>query len=107
MNSEIFRIAELIDSGDRRSSASAKKAFLAESRGGRAVRYGITTAVQLLGCSANRIRTAEEDGRLPPPSPTENHRRPCYSIKDMLNMRDVLGSSPACAPLDTPAIIAV
>jgi chromosome partitioning protein len=107
MNSEVSRIAELADAGERMIDRLRKKAFLPESRKGLAVRYGIAEAAALLGCSTNRIRMAEDDGRLPPPPPTENHRRPGYSIEDMLNMRAVLGASPARAPLDSPAIIAV
>lgn len=84
-----------------------KKAFLPEDRKGLAVRYGIAEAAQLLDCSTNRIRMAEESGRLPPPPPTENGRRPGYSIEDLLNMRQVLGASPARRDLDPPAIIAV
>src|SRR5690606_34292088 len=77
------------------------------SRKGLSVRYGIAEAAALLGCSTNRIRMAEEDGRLPPPSATENGRRPGYSIENILHMREILGASPARAPLDNPAIIAV
>ncbi len=107
MNSEVSRIAELAEAGERMIERLRKKAFLPESRKGLAVRYGIAEAAALLGCSTNRIRMAEEDGRLPAPQPTENHRRPGYSIEDMLNMRQVLGASPARAPLDQAAIIAV
>ncbi|MFC0685059.1 MULTISPECIES: AAA family ATPase [Sphingomonadaceae] len=84
-----------------------RKAFLPESRKGLNVRTGIAEAAQLLGCSTNRIRMAEEDGRLPPPPAGENGRRLGYSIEDMLHMREVLGASPARAPLDVPAMIAV
>jgi chromosome partitioning protein len=107
MNSEVSRIAELAEAGERMIERLRQKAFLPESRKGLAVRYGIAEAAALLSCSTNRIRMAEEDGRLPAPPPTENHRRPGYSIEDMLNMREVLGASPARAPLDQPAIIAV
>ncbi|WP_395337585.1 AAA family ATPase [Novosphingobium sp. BL-8H] len=84
-----------------------RKAFLPESRKGLNVRTGIAEAAQLLGCSTNRIRMAEDDGRLPPPPAGENGRRLGYSIEDMLHMREVLGASPARAPLDIPAMIAV
>jgi chromosome partitioning protein len=57
------------------------------------VRFGIAEAAQLLGCSTNRIRMAEDDGRLPLPA-GENGRRLGYSVQDMLNMREVLGASP-------------
>jgi chromosome partitioning protein len=105
--SEVSRIAEMAEAGERMIERLRRQAFLPESRKGLTVRYGIAEAASLLGCSTNRIRMAEEDGRLPPPPPTENGRRPGYSIEDMLNMREVLGASPSRAPLDTPAIIAV
>ncbi|NJM51778.1 MAG: AAA family ATPase [Sphingomonadales bacterium] len=107
MHSEVTRIAELAEAGERMIERLRKKAFLPESRKGLSVRYGIAEAAALLGCSTNRIRMAEDDGRLPPPPPTENGRRPGYSIEDLLHMRQVLDASPARAPLDTPAIIAV
>lgn len=84
-----------------------KRAFLPESRKGLNVRFGIAEAAQLLGCSTNRIRMAEDDGRLPPPPAGENGRRIGYSVEELLNMREVLGASPARAPLDVPAMIAV
>jgi len=90
MHSEAERIAEMAQAGERMIE-----------------RFGIAEAANLLGCSTNRIRMAEDDGRLPPAPPTGNGRRPGYSIADLLNMREVLGASPARSPLDNPAIIAV
>lgn len=107
MNSEVSRIAEMAGAGERMIERLRRQAFLPESRKALSVRYGIAEAAALLGCSTNRIRMAEDDGRLPPPPTTENGRRPGYSIEALLNMREVLGSSPARAPLDRPAIIAV
>lgn len=107
MHSEIEQIADMAQAGERMIERLRRQAFLPESRKGLAVRYGIAEAAALLGCSTNRIRMAEEDGRLPPPAPTENGRRPGYSIENILQMREVLGASPARAPMDKPAIIAV
>lgn len=107
MHSDIERISELADAGERMIERLRRKAFLPESRKGLHVRFGIAEAAQLLGCSTNRIRMAEDDGRLPPPPPSENGRRPGYTVEELLNMRRVLGASPARAPLDIPAIIAV
>ncbi|KTF70199.1 MULTISPECIES: AAA family ATPase [unclassified Sphingomonas] len=107
MHSDIERIGELADAGERMIERLRRKAFLPESRKGLHVRFGIAEAAQLLGCSTNRIRMAEDDGRLPPPPPSENGRRPGYTVEELLNMRRVLGASPARAPLDVPAIIAV
>ncbi|UYY79439.1 AAA family ATPase [Sphingomonas sp. R1] len=107
MHSDIDRISELADAGERMIERLRRKAFLPESRKGLHVRFGIAEAAQLLGCSTNRIRMAEDDGRLPPPPPSENGRRPGYTVEELLNMRRVLGASPARAPLDVPAIIAV
>ncbi|MEM9289314.1 MAG: AAA family ATPase [Sphingomonadales bacterium] len=84
-----------------------RKAFLPESRKGLSVRLGIAEVAGLLGCSTNRIRMAEEDGRLPPPPAAENGRRVGYDIPAILNMREVLGASPRRAEGDAPAIMAV
>lgn len=107
MNAIVSQIGDLADAGERMIERLRRKAFLPDSRKGLNVRIGIAEAAQLLGCSTNRIRMAEEDGRLPPPPPSENGRRPGYSIEELLHMRDVLGASPRRAPLDVPAIIAV
>lgn len=88
------QIGEFATSGERMIERLRRKAFLPDSRKGLNVRFGIAEAAQLLGCSTNRIRMAEEDGRLPLPPPSENGRRPGYSVEEMLNMRDVLGASP-------------
>jgi len=106
-HSEVARIADLAEAGERMVERLRRKAFLPESRKGLAVRFGIAEAAQLLGCSTNRIRMAEEDGRLPAPPASDSGRRLGYSIEEMLNMRDVLGASPSRAPDDKPAIIAV
>ena len=107
MHSEVTRIAEMAQAGERMIERLRRQAFLPDSRKGLNVRFGIAEAAALLGCSTNRIRMAEDDGRRPPPPPAENGCRPGYSIEDLLNMREVLGASPARAPLDNPAIVAV
>ncbi|WP_290690276.1 MULTISPECIES: AAA family ATPase [unclassified Haematobacter] len=107
MDAVIGQIGDLATSGERMIERLRRKAFLPGSRKGLNLRIGIAEAAQLLGCSTNRIRMAEEDGRLPPPPQSENGRRPGYSIEQLLNMRDVLGASPRRGPDDTPAIIAV
>jgi len=103
----LSQIGDLAQAGERMIERLRKRAFLPESRKGLNVRFGIAEAAQLLGCSTNRIRMAEDDGRLPPPPAGENGRRIGYSVEEMLNMREVLGASPARAPLDVPAMIAV
>lgn len=105
--SDVERITELADAGERMIERLRKKAFLPDSRKELNVRYGIAEVAALLGCSTNRIRMAEEDGRLPPSPPTDNGRRGGYSIEEIQHMRQVLGASPARAPLDQAAIIAV
>ncbi|TYC91681.1 AAA family ATPase [Novosphingobium sp. BW1] len=107
MHSEVERLSEMAQAGERMIERLRKQAFLPDSRKGLNIRFGIAEAAQLLGCSTNRIRMAEDDGRLPPPPPTENGRRPGYSIEALQHMREVLGASPARAPLDRPAMIAV
>lgn len=107
VQSEVSRISDLAQAGEKMIERLRRQSFLPDSHKILSVRYGIAEAAQLLGCSTNRIRMAEEDGRLPSPPPTENGRRPGYTINDLLLMRDVLDASPARAPSDTPAIIAV
>lgn len=103
----VSQIGDLAVSGERMIERLRRKAFLPESRKGLNVRFGIAEAAQLIGCSTNRIRMAEDDGRLPPPPPSKNGRRPGYTVEELLNMREVLGTSPARAPMDVPAMIAV
>ena len=103
----VNQIGNLADAGERMVERLRRNAFLPESRKGLNVRYGIAEVAQLLGCSTNRIRMAEDDGRLPAAPASESGRRLGYSIEEVLNMRDVLGVSPARAPLDIPAVIAV
>lgn len=103
----LSQIGDLAHAGEKMIERLRRKAFLPESRKGLNVRFGIAEAAQLLGCSTNRIRMAEDDGRLPPPPAGENGRRLGYSVENMLRMRDVLSASPARAPLDVPAMIAV
>lgn len=107
MHSEIQRLAEMSDAGEKMIERLRRKAFLPESRKSLNVRFGIAEAAQLLACSTNRIRMAEDDGRLPPPPAGENGRRLGYSVEGLLHMREVLGASPARGPLDVPAMIAV
>jgi chromosome partitioning protein len=71
------------------------------------ITFSISEAAKLLGCSLNRIRAAEEDGRLPKPAADSNHRRLGYSVGELLNMRQVLGASPARPPSDPAAIVAI
>jgi len=106
-SSEVERITEMADAGERMIERLRKRAFLPESRKGLTVRIGIAEAAALLDCSTNRIRMAEEDGRLPPAPAGTNGRRLGYTVEDLLNMRRVLGASPARAATDTPALIAV
>ena len=103
----LTQIGDLAEAGERMIERLRRKAFLPESRKGLNVRFGIAEAAQLLGCSTNRIRMAEDDGRLPPAPASESGRRLGYTVEEMLRMREVLGASPVRAPLDVPAIIAV
>ena len=107
MSSVVSQIGDLADAGERMIERLRRKAFLPESRKGLGIRFGIAEAAQLLGCSTNRIRMAEDDGRLPSAPASETGRRLGYSVDELLNMRQVLGASPERAGLDTAAIIAV
>lgn len=105
--SEAERIGELANAGERMVERLRQRAFLPDSRKELGVRYGIAEAAQLLGCSTNRIRMAEDDGRLPSPPAGENGRRSGYTIADVLRMREALGASPRRKDDDVPAIVAV
>lgn len=106
-NSITSQIGDLAQSGERMIERLRRKAFLPESRKGLDVRFGIAEVAQLLGCSTNRIRMAEEDGRLPPPPAGENGRRAGYSVTELQHMREVLDALPRRGPDSTAAIIAV
>jgi chromosome partitioning protein len=101
------QIGNLAQAGERMIERLRRKAFLPESRKGLHVRFGIAEAAQLMGCSTNRIRMAEEDGRLPAAPAGDNGRRTGYSVEELLHMRSVLGASPARVEGDMPAIVAV
>lgn len=101
------QVGQLAEAGERMIERLRKRAFLPESRKGLAVRFGIAEAARLLECSTNRIRMAEDDGRLPPAPALENGRRAGYTIEQLLHMREVLGASPMRGPNDSPAIVAV
>ena len=107
MNSVLTQIGDLADAGEKMIERLRRKAFLPDSRKALNVRLGIAEVAQLLGCSTNRIRMAEDDGRLPPSPAGENGRRLGYTMEDLLNMREVLDASPRRAPLDPAQIIAV
>src|SRR3546814_5907722 len=92
MNAVVTQIGDLAEAGEKMVERLRRKAFLPDSRKELNIRFGIAEAAQLLGCSTNRIRMAEEDGRLPPAPPTENGRRPGYKVEELLNMRQVLGA---------------
>ena len=92
MNAITSQIGDLADAGERMIERLRRKAFLPESRKGLNVRFGIAEAAALLGCSTNRIRMAEDDGRLPPPPASEKGRRLGYSVEELLHMRQVLGA---------------
>src|SRR5258706_10357385 len=107
MNAIVSQIGDLAIAGERMIERLRQKAFLPDSRKALHVRFGIAEAAQLLRCSTNRIRMAEDDGRLPPPPAGQNGRRLGYTVEELFHMREVLGASPARAPLDVPAVIAV
>lgn len=100
-------IATLAHAGEQMIERLRKRAFLPDVRKALNLRFGIAEAAQLLGCSTNRIRMAEYDGRLPIPGQTESGRRLGYTIEELQTMRAVLGASPARAETDRPAVIAV
>ena len=104
---EAERIGQLAEAGEQMVERLRKTAFLPGAIKSLNVRLGIAEAAELLGCSTNRIRMAEQDGRLPAPPESDTGRRLGYDMSALLNMRQVLGASPRRAPEDPPAIIAV
>ena len=104
---EAERIGRLADAGEKMVENLRRTAFLPGAEKSLQVRLGIAEAAELLGCSTNRIRMAETDGRLPKPPENELGRRAGYDIAALLNMREVLGASPRRGPEDPPAIITV
>lgn len=105
--SEAMRIGQLAQAGEQMVEKLRKTAFLPGATKGLNVRWGIAEAAELLGCSTNRIRMAEQDGRLPPPPESDSKRRSGYDIEAILTMRRVLGASPSRRESDPPAIITV
>ena len=61
---EVAQIAQLATSGERMVERLRKHAFLPDRRKALNLRFGIMEAAQLLGCSPNRIRAEEEEGRI-------------------------------------------
>ena len=104
---EAERIGQLAAAGEQMVERLRRTAFLPGSVKSLKVNVGIAEAAELLGCSTNRIRMAEQDGRLPSPPETQSGRRAGYDIPALLHMRDVLGASPRRAAGDRPAIITV
>lgn len=105
IRTEAGHIAQLAEAGEAMVERLRAQAFLPTQRKELLVRYGIAEAAQLIGCSTNRIRMAEEDGRLP--AAPAGGRRGGYDIAAINHMRDVLGASPRRRGADRPAIIAV
>src|ERR1700743_2414897 len=105
--SEVQQIGRLAAAGEKMIERLRQKAFLPERRKSLGIRFGIAEAAALLGCSTNRIRMAEDDGRLPPPPAGETGRRLGYDVHELLAMRKVLGASPSRRSEDEAAIIAV
>ncbi|MXO67085.1 AAA family ATPase [Altericroceibacterium endophyticum] len=106
-HSIVSQIGDLAQSGEKMIERLRRKAFLPDSRKGLNVRFGIAEAAQLLGCSTNRIRMAEDDGRLPAAPAGENGRRIGYNVDELLHMREVLDALPHRGPDDVPSMIAV
>ena len=86
-SSEASRIGALAQAGEEMVERLRRTAFLPGARKGLQVRFGIAEAAELLGCSTNRIRMAEQDGRLPPAPESETGRRLGYDISALLHMR--------------------
>ena len=106
-NKDATQITQLAKSGELMVERLRQAAANPESRKTLNVRFGIIEAAHLIGCSPNRIRAAEEDGRLEPQPDGINGRRSGYSIEDILRMREVLDVSPQRKESQEAAIVAV
>ena len=70
-------------------------------------KFSITRTAEMVGRTAEAIRQAETDGRLPPPRIGANGRREGYTLAEVNHMRDVFGTRPRRAETDPPIILAV
>ena len=70
-------------------------------------RFSITRTAEMVGRTAEAIRQAELDGRLPPPRIGANGRREGYTLAEVNHMRDVFGTRPRRAASDPAVILAV
>jgi chromosome partitioning protein len=70
-------------------------------------RFSITRTAEMVGRTAEAIRQAELDGRLPAPRIGANGRREGYTLAEVNHMRDVFGTRPRRAEADPPIILAV
>jgi chromosome partitioning protein len=106
VRSEAEVIHHLADKGERMIERLRRQSFLPERRKSLNIRFGVADAAALLGCSTNRIRMAEDDGRLPAPL-VQDGRRLGYDVAALLHMREVLQASPRRGSEDAPVILAV
>jgi chromosome partitioning protein len=67
VNSEVSRIAELANSGERTIKRLRNMGFLFELRRGVAVHYGSAETAQLLGCSTTASVSLKKTGASPLP----------------------------------------
>ena len=71
------------------------------------VRFGLQEASDLIGRTAQAIRDAEADGRLPKPEIGENGRRIGFGLADINHARDVFGTRLKRQTSDEPVVLCV
>ncbi|MBC2670727.1 AAA family ATPase [Novosphingobium piscinae] len=106
MHSEVERIGEIAQAGERMIERLRRRAFLPEARKALAVRFSLAEAAALLGCPPERITAAEAAGAVPAPPPGHLRRTP-YGVTELQALRAALGLLPARLTQDAPALIAV
>lgn len=106
LGSEADLISVYAEAGTRMVERMRQQSALPDQQKTLNVRIGIAEVADLLGCSPNRIRMAEEDGRLPP-ADVKDGRRLGYTVSQVLAMRTALGISPRRDEADEPVMLAI
>lgn len=71
------------------------------------LRFPIGKTAEMVGRTAEAIRQAEADGRLPAPRMNANGRREGYTLADVNAMRDLFGTRPRRSDTDPALVLAV
>ena len=97
MHSEVERIGEIAQAGERMIERLRRQAFLPESRKALNLHLGLAEAASLLGCPPEAITALAPEAA----------RRPGLSVEALLALRGRLGLGPVSPAGHEPALIAV